>query len=317
MLEIRGLRKAYGEVVALAGVDLDVPRGRIVSLLGPNGAGKTTLVSIVSGLRHADAGTVRVGDVDALRHPQQARQLIGLAPQELGLYPILTVRRNLQVFGELYGLRGTELESRIGETAAALGVDPLLDRKAGELSGGQKRRVHTAIALLHRPPLLLLDEATVGADIETRGELLGLVRRLAHEGKAAVLYTTHYLHEVEELGATVVIIDEGRVIAAGGVEDLIAEHAQPVVEVAFDGQAPLIDVSAPYEVEDDRIRVPSGEPARTAATLLASLGSDADRVRSVEIVRPSLEAVYLALTGKRYDPTGAGVEEEVSGVAAN
>ena len=202
MLRVQGLRKAYGEIVALRGVDLDVASGEIVSLLGPNGAGKTSLVSIVAGLRRADDGLVEVAGLDASRRSAEVRRHIGLAPQDLGIYPVVSVRNNLMLFGELEGMRRRELRSRIDEVCDALDITPLLDRQAGSLSGGQKRRLHTAIALLHKPDLLLLDEATTGADVETRGHLLELVRRLASEG-SAVLYSTHYLQEVESLGATV------------------------------------------------------------------------------------------------------------------
>lgn len=313
MLRVRGLIKAYGPVQALGGVDLDVDPGQIVSLLGPNGAGKTTLVSIIAGLRRADAGRVEVGDLDALARTPAVRRLIGLAPQELGIYPVVTVRRNLQLFGELAGVRRRALRQRVDEVAAALDLDGLLDRLAGELSGGQKRRLHTAIALLHRPPLLLLDEATVGADVETREALLALVRRLADDG-AAVLYSTHYLHEVETLGASVVILDRGRVIARGGVRELLAAHATSVVEFAFADATPPLPLPLRAEpAADGRVRVATEEPARTIAEVSRiAYERDAPLV-GVEILQPSLEAVYLALTGRRY----ADADREVSDVVAS
>ena len=237
MLRAVGLVKSYGEVHALRGVDLDVRRGEIVGLLGPNGAGKTTLVSIVAGLRRPDAGTVTVDGIDVLTHPHRARLRLGLAPQDTGVYPVVTVRNNLKLFGEIAGLRGSTLNRRIGDVAESLDIVDLLDRKAGNLSGGQKRRLHTAIALLHEPPLLLLDEATTGTDVATRKHLLELIGRLAAAG-AAVLYSTHYLHEVEELGARVAIIEEGQVIARGAFTEMIAKHGGAAVELAFDALHP-------------------------------------------------------------------------------
>src|SRR6266508_2227470 len=219
MLHIRGLCKAYGDLKALQGIDLDVRAGEIVALLGPNGAGKTTLVSIVAGLRKADSGTVEVDGLDALRRSAEVRRRVGLAPQDLGVYPVVSVRQNLRLFGELAGVRRTDLKARVDEVAEALNITDLLDRRGGTLSGGQKRRLHTAIALLHRRSLLLLDEATTGADVETRGHILELVRRLAAEG-SAVLYSTHNLQEVEDLSAAVVLLDGGRVIADGGADEL-------------------------------------------------------------------------------------------------
>jgi ABC-type multidrug transport system ATPase subunit len=297
MLHIRGLCKAYGDLKALQGVDLDVRAGDVVALLGPNGAGKTTLVSIVAGLRKADSGSVEVDGLDALRRSAEVRARIGLAPQDLGVYPVVSVRQNLRLFGELAGVHRTELKARIDEVAEALAITDLLDRKGGELSGGQKRRVHTAIALLHRPRLLLLDEATTGADVETRGHILELVRQLAGDG-SAVLYSTHYLAEVETLGSDAAFLDHGRVIARGGVEELIAAHAEPVLELAFDSEVPPIPVHG-ASVDGRRMRIPAPDPAAALVEVIPQVPPG--MLSSVEIVRPSLESVYLSLTGRRYD----------------
>jgi ABC-2 type transport system ATP-binding protein len=246
VLQVRGLRKAYGPTVALAGVDLDVAAGEIVGLLGPNGAGKTTLVSIVAGLRGADGGSVQIGGIDALAHSHRARPLLGLAPQETGIYPTLTCRDNLRFFAELTGLRRRALHAAVESVADALQLTELLDRRAQHLSGGERRRLHTALALVHRPALVMLDEPTTGADVRTRSQLLQLVNDLAANG-SAVVYSTHYLNEIDELGASVLIIDRGRAIARGTVSSLIDAHA-------------------------------------------------------ANAVRPSLEAVFLELTGRQYTP---------------
>jgi ABC-type multidrug transport system ATPase subunit len=320
VLHISGLRKSYGDVEALRGVGLDVAAGEIVALLGPNGAGKTTLVSIVAGLRRADAGVVEVDGLEARRRSAAVRRRLGVAPQDTGIYPVVSVRRNLLLFGELAGLGRSELRGRIDEVAEALDITALLDRQAGKLSGGQKRRVHTAIALLHRPRLLLLDEATTGADVETRGHILELVRRLAAEG-SAVLYSTHYLAEVETLGSAVAILDRGQVIARGDVGELIGSHAVPVVELTFDGEVPAISFDGGSTVEDNRLRLPTRDPAATLVEVVPQVPPGV--LSSVEIIRPSLEAVYLALTGRRYDEADReGARAEVterkgqSGVAA-
>ena len=286
MLSVEGVRKTYGALVALDGVDLSVAAGEIVGLVGPNGAGKTSLVSIVAGLRRADAGRVMVADVDVGRHPDRIGPLVGLAPQELAYYPSITVRDNLVVFAELAGLRRKELRTRIDDIAAALGLTELLGRRAEALSGGQKRRLHTAMAMIHRPPLLLLDEPTVGADIESRGRLLEHVHHLARDEGAAVVYSTHYLPEVEQLGASVAVIDRGRVLARGSLADVLAQYAQAAVELVF--------------ADGERRRIVTDEPARAAADALASLGDDASRLTGVEIVQPTLEGVYLAVTGRRF-----------------
>jgi ABC-2 type transport system ATP-binding protein len=311
MLEVVGLRKAYGTRTALAGVDLEIAPGEIVGLLGPNGAGKTTLVSIVAGLLRPDAGAVRIGTIDALSHPRQTRGLFGLAPQETGLYPTLTCRQNLRFFGELAGLRRRELRNALEDVASALQLTDLLDRQAQHLSGGERRRLHTALALVHRPPLALLDEPTTGADVRTRAQLLELVRELATEG-SAVLYSTHYLTEIEQLGASVAILDRGHVIARGSVAQLMAATGANVVELTFAGPVPPLVASAhgaSVEAEGSILRVRTDDPGKATAAILADLGPRASELRSLEVVQPSLETAYLELTGRRYE------HETASGIA--
>jgi ABC-2 type transport system ATP-binding protein len=299
MLAIRGLHKSYADTVALAGVDLEVPAGTILGLLGPNGAGKTSLVSIVAGLRRPDAGTVHVGGIDVVRFPQRARGLIGLAPQDTGVYTPLSVRNNLRFFAGLAGMRRTEQRERIDEIAGALGLDELLDRRAAELSGGERRRLHTAIALLHRPRLVLLDEPTTGADVRTRSQILHLVRRLADEG-SAVVYSTHYLPEIEELDAFVTFIDAGRIVATGSTAELIQQYGASALELTFVDEVPAVARVDGAQIEGSIVRIPATDPARAAAELLPRLESHAADLRSIEIVRPSLESVFLTVTGRRF-----------------
>jgi ABC-type multidrug transport system ATPase subunit len=297
------LTKSYGAVKALRGADLTVAAGEIVGLLGPNGAGKTTLISVIAGLLRPDDGSVHIDGQDALRGPRQVRGLVGLAPQELGICQAVTVRENLLFFGELSGVRRRTLDRRIDEVSEALGLTALLPRRAGTLSIGQQRRLHTAAALLHRPPLLLLDEPTVGADIHARLAILDVVRRLAQDG-CAVCYSTHYLPEVEELQASVAILESGVVIAHGEVRDLVSAEECCTVEMTFDGPAPM---TWPARVTADevttrgsmlRIRT-RGEPGQAIAAVLADGGTESARLRGVDVIRPSLESVYLRLTGHR------------------
>jgi ABC-2 type transport system ATP-binding protein len=301
VLDVAGVRKAYGEVVALDGVDLTIAPGQILGLLGANGAGKTTLVSIVAGLRAPDAGSVRVGGIDVQSDPIAARRLIGIAPQEIGVYLQLTVRQNLRFFGRLMGLRGRDLERRIDEIGSALSLERLFDRRAFDLSGGEKRRLHTAAAMLHRPPLLLLDEPTAGIDVETRQALLALIKRLAGDG-VGICYTTHYLHEVEALGASVAILERGRVIARGDLDELIAGSGGAVVEIRVAGDVPA-PVAALGTVDGDRslLRIQSEDPTAAVQRALASVARAGETVTSIEIVEPSLESVYLTVTGRRYE----------------
>jgi ABC-2 type transport system ATP-binding protein len=304
-LEIAGVRKAYGTTVALDGVDLVVPAGTIIGLLGPNGAGKTTLVSIVAGLRRPDAGRVHVGGIDITKRPRAARHLVGLAPQDTGVYLPLTVRDNLRMFAGLAGLRGGEMREQIDAVATALSLDALFDRRGSELSGGERRRLHTAMALVHRPRLVLLDEPTTGADVRTRREILELVRSLADDG-SAVVYSTHYLHEIEELQASVAFIDYGRVVAQGELRDLIRQHGSSALELTFARDIPAAVRVEGAVVDGTLVRIPTDDPASTAAQLLRRLGADTAGLSAIEVVRPSLESVFLNITGRRYDH---GVDE--------
>jgi ABC-2 type transport system ATP-binding protein len=289
-------------------VDFEIAPGEITALLGPNGAGKTTLVSIAVGLRRPDAGRVIVNGIDVTVRPLEARRFVGYAPQELAVYPTVSVNENLVYFGELAGLRGQQLRRRVEEVAEALELTPLLERVVRELSGGEKRRVHTAMALLHRPPLLLLDEPTTGVDVLTRARVLEVVRSLAADG-SAVCYSTHYLTEVEVLGADVAILDHGRVIARGSVADLVAAHGGSAVELAFEGEPPALDLTERTEICDGVVRIFTDNPAAAAAAALATLGENARLLRSIEVIKPSLEAVFLALTGRRYEAEVAGARE--------
>ena len=300
ILYTEGVTKSYGDRVVLHGLDLTVEAGEVVGLLGHNGAGKTTFVSAIAGLRPADAGTILVSGIDARRDPVRARGYIGLAPQDLGIYQTQSVRRNLQFFGEMAGLKGSALMARVMEVADELSLTPLLDRPAGRMSGGEKRRLHTGMAMIHSPPLLILDEPTVGADVRTRQEILDAVKRLAAEGRG-IIYSTHYLPEIEELGASVAILQGGKIIARGSIAELVAKHSTQAVELYFEGDPPRLDVG-PYQVTYDGsvMRIMTEEPDTAAAAALARLGSYAHRLRGVEIIRPSLDSVYLALTETRY-----------------
>jgi ABC-2 type transport system ATP-binding protein len=220
MLEAINLRKRYGAVTALDGFDLTIAAGEIVGLIGHNGAGKTTFAEVVTGLVRADEGQVRVDGIDAGRSARTARAHIGYAPQELGLYPTATLRQNLALFGRLNGLRRRALAGAIEATADDLALTEVLDRPVGVLSGGQKRRAQAATALLHEPPVLLLDEPTAGADPVTRDALLAVVAARARAG-AAVCYTTHYLPELDQLQATIAVAERGRVIARGDQATLL------------------------------------------------------------------------------------------------
>lgn len=303
-LSLRAVTHRYGSTTALDDVTFSLAEGEVTGLLGHNGAGKTTLMSLVAGLLRPDGGEIEILGVPLARDPRRARRLLGLAPQELGVYPPLTVRQNLRFFAELAGLRGAALRRRTEEVAEPLGLTDLLERRVAHLSGGEQRRVHTALALLHRPRLLLLDEPTAGVDVETRARLIDHVRELA-AGGTAVCYSTHYLPEVEALDASVAVLDHGRLLARGTLADLVDRHGDSAVELTFAGGPPPALLPWPTTWENGVLRVHLEQPHLAVPEVLAALGGAASGLLNLRVVRPSLESAFLRLTGRPH-PQDAG-----------
>jgi len=314
MLKIQQLRKSYGQQDVLRGVDLNVDAGEIVALIGINGAGKSTLASIVAGLCRADEGRATICGIDALHRPHAARRHFGLVAQEIGLYPTLTGRNNLDFFGRIAGMSSRSLRQRIDELAESLQLTELLEKRVETLSGGQRRRLHTAIAMLHRPGLLWLDEPTVGADIQSRQQLLCEVRRFATEG-SAVVYATHYFPEVEMLGASVAILHRGEIVVRGSMEAILSHHASPSVELEFEGNVPenlRRFITQKTNKETTRIAIPICRPTADLAQIIGNLGEEASRLRGVELHHPSLESAFLSITERQQS---ADMEEPLGAVA--
>lgn len=287
-LVAEGLVKHYDDILALDQFELTANRGEIVGLIGANGSGKTTFVEVVAGLIRPDKGSVRVVGIDVQRAPREARRHLGCAPQDVSMYFSATVLENLRLFGGLVGLRGDALRTAVDEVVAQMRLDDVLDRQVGLLSGGQRRRAQVASVLLGSPPLLLLDEATTGADPTTRESLLAAVRSRAAAG-AAIVYTTHYLPELTELGATLAVIRSGRVIARGDQDTLLA-GLPGEVRMRVDGAVPdrLRDLG---QLVDGELRLPSTDPAQTLADVLAG----GLMPTSIDVHRPTLDDLYHSL----------------------
>ena len=302
VLVATGISESYGQIRALADVTLALSPGEIIGLLGRNGAGKTTLMSILSGLRRPDSGTVEVLGL-SLSENDSVKRHIGLAPQDLGVYPLTTVEENLRFFGKLHGLRRHQLSQRIGEVGESLELTALMRRQAGTLSGGEKRRLHTAVALLHRPRVILLDEPTVGADVETRARILSAVRQLAERG-AAVCYSSHYLQEVQEIATSVAILEAGTLLVHETLARLVERSGGASLEIVFGTTIPAIDLREEFQKDGKVLRIFTDSPALELPRVLDALGGRRADIVSIDILQPSLETVYLSLTGKRYEPDG-------------
>ncbi|MEM6792113.1 MAG: ATP-binding cassette domain-containing protein [Myxococcota bacterium] len=214
MIEVSGVRKTFGAVVAVDDVSFQAPNGRITGLLGPNGAGKTTALRVLSGMLVPDAGTARIDEVDVVADPNAGRARLGLLPDARGLYPRLTARENIRYFGELYGMTGARLHDRVAHLIDLLELGPVADRAATGFSQGERMKVAIARALVHDPPNVVLDEPTNGLDVMSIRALRAFLARLRDEGRC-VLFSSHVMQEVSALCDEIVIISSGRVVASG------------------------------------------------------------------------------------------------------
>jgi ABC-2 type transport system ATP-binding protein len=311
MIELRQLSKTYGAVTALSNLDLSVPEGCLYGLLGPNGAGKTTTLRILATLLAPDRGSVEVDGVDALKHPREVRRLLGYVAQEVAIDKILSGRELLQLQGDLYHLKRTDRDHRIDDLIDRLGMDPWIDRRCGTYSGGMRRRLDLAAGLLHRPRLLVLDEPTVGLDIESRSAIWQLLNQLVEAG-TSVLLSSHYLEEIEALADRMAIIDAGAVIAEGTPTDLKQRLGGDRVTLRvreFSDAQEAARVRSVLEPVEGVRQVVINRAQGFSLNLVIEGESVIDRLRhslegaglpvfALAQSRPSLDDVYLQATGR-------------------
>jgi linearmycin/streptolysin S transport system ATP-binding protein len=299
-LVVRGAEKRYGNVQALAGASLDVRPGELVGLLGPNGAGKTSLIKAIAGRLALDAGTIRIFGREVTR--QDARPEVGVVPQELAIYPLLSARENLEVFGTLCGVSREALQSRVEWALAWSDLKDRAREPTKRFSGGMKRRLNIACSLLHRPTLVLLDEPTVGVDPQSRERIYEMLDALQRDGVSIVL-TTHQLEEAERRCQRVVIIDHGRIVAAGGVAELVQQTLGAARVATITLRTPLADGAAlPEGATLDAARRVISSPVRAVAqdvpALLASAARAGGDVEDLHLSGATLQDVFIALTGR-------------------
>jgi ABC-2 type transport system ATP-binding protein len=303
VLECSGLRKSFGDRLAVTEVGFRIAAGEVYGLLGPNGAGKTTTIRMICGLLLPDAGSIKIAGRDAIGS-LAVKRFIGYVPQDVALYPDLTARENLEFLGRLHGLNGKLLAERVEE---ALTVTDLGDRRNDRLdsySGGMRRRLNIAAGLLNHPKLLILDEPTVGVDPQSRHAILERVQEFGRGGMA-VVYTTHYMEEAERVCTRVGIIDRGRLVAEGTRRELVARlGAQDRIELSANGDAQkLAEVSRAVPgvtsaaVADHTVQLIAADGRRLLPVLLEAAEAAHVSVSSVDVIEPDLEAVFLHLTG--------------------
>src|SRR5512144_1205751 len=236
ILEVNNLVKQYGDFTAVKGISFDIKEGEIFSLLGPNGAGKTTTISMLSTLYAPTSGDAKIGGHSITKEPMAVKQVIGVVPQEIALYEDLTARENLIFWGQIYGLSGGSLNSRVDEVLEQIGLTDKAKNRVKTYSGGMKRRVNIGVGLLHKPRLLFMDEPTVGIDPQSRRAILDTVKDLNEQGMT-VLYTTHYMEEAEELSDRVGIIDHGQLIALGTQKELTQQVGETETLILHIGES--------------------------------------------------------------------------------
>jgi len=304
MIQVEDLHKSYGSLRAVDGISLEIPEGELFGFLGPNGAGKTTTLSMISGLLKPDRGRVSIAEIDVWSSPKAAKRLLGLVPQDLALYEELSARENLMFWGSLFDLPRQRLKASIDLWLDRVGLKDRAKGPVSKFSGGMKRRLNLAIGLVHGPKVVLLDEPTVGIDPQARKNILDIIRDIATEG-TTILFTTHHLEEAEALCDRIAIMDHGRILETGSVEEL--------ARVAGDGD--IVTVNGPFAAGQFRaaseaanlnvltaaentgaVSLKLGE--MNVVALLQKLSERGIEITDVSIQKPSLESVFLKLTGR-------------------
>ena len=305
MLEVKHLTKNYGKLIAVTGVSFRADRGETIGLLGPNGAGKTTTVSIIAGLLSPDSGEVLIEGKQVRSDTDPVKLKIGLVPQDMALYDKLSARDNLTFFAALYSLAGAKAKQAIDDVLNLVGLSDRASDKVEAFSGGMKRRLNLAAALLHDPQILLLDEPTVGVDPQSRNAIFDNLEALKKRGKT-LIYTTHYMEEAERLCDRIVIIDHGKVVADDTLQGL--HKLLPVINVIVieldrvDGFKPEQMLTLPEvksaELKQNTLRVGVHDLSRSAPGILSWLSENGHSYHHVSSEQPDLEIVFLTLTGR-------------------
>jgi len=302
MIEVEQLRKVFGDISAVQDVSFEVRPGEIFGLLGPNGAGKSTTINCACGLLTPTSGRIRIAGNDIVHQGRKARAALGVVPQEIALYQELTVRDNLRYWGAAQGLRNPELKCRATDVMEVIGLADRAREFVKNLSGGMKRRLNFGCGIVHRPSVLLLDEPTVGVDPQSRVRLLELVRQQARGG-TSVLYTTHYMEEAEDLCNRLAIIDHGRIVAQGTLEELralLGERDLVRLTGVFTPAAAFLSIDSVeiLQATSDSLSLSLGNAAARLTAIFAAVAATGSEIRGATVTQPSLESLFIKLTGK-------------------
>ncbi len=317
-IEAQGLVRRFGDLVAVAGVDLQVGQGEVFGFLGPNGAGKSTTVRMLTTLLRPTDGTARVAGFDVVREPVKVRRAIGVALQDAAIDPLMTGRELLGLQSVLHGIPRKEAERRSVELLERVGLTAAADRRVGTYSGGMRRRLDLALSLVHEPEVLFLDEPTTGLDPMSRIALWEEVRSLNTERGTTVLLTTQYLEEADQLADRIAIIDHGRIVREGKADELKAEVGSPTLEVQVppgrgeDARRALVGIGEHRADRGDGVCVGLPEGPGQSAEVIRALDQAGIAVVHLELHQPSLDDVFAEATGRRLEGAedGAAIDED-------
>lgn len=305
IIEVENITKRFNDKLVLDNVSYSVEKGEVFGFIGPNGAGKSTLINIMTSLLVPDSGTIKICGYDIIKEPIKAKECIGYVPQDLSLMEEMNAYDNLEFFGALYGLKGKELKERIREALTVTGLEDTKRKKVKKFSGGMKRRLNIAVAILHHPKVLILDEPTVGIDPQSRNHIFSFIRTICKEWGTTVLYTSHYMEEIEELCKRVFIIDLGKEIAYGNKEEIKASFSSNnkirVETEGINGEVlvRLKEIDGVEKVlEEDNVVFITINPKFILSTALSILESSGVVIKKITYDDIKLEDVFLSLTGK-------------------
>lgn len=305
IIEVKNVTKRFNDKLVLDNVSYEVEQGEIFGFIGPNGAGKSTLINIMTSLLTPDSGTIKICGYDILKEPIKAKECIGYVPQDLALMEEMNAYDNLEFFGALYGLKGKVLKERISEALKVTGLEDSRKQKVKKFSGGMKRRLNLAVAILHHPNVLILDEPTVGVDPQSRNHIFSFVKNICKEWGTTVIYTSHYMEEIEELCKRVFIIDLGKEISYGDREDIKAS-VFPNNKVIIEAQDITGETIMALKDDEGIIKVGDKENSISLtinskfklANTLSLLEKNEVNIKKISYEEPKLEDVFLSLTGK-------------------
>ena len=305
IIEIKNVTKRFNDKLVLDNISYEVEKGEIFGFIGPNGAGKSTLINIMTSLLEADSGTVKICGYDILKEPIKAKECIGYVPQDISLLEELTAYDNLEFFGAFYGLKGKELKERIKEALEVTGLVDKKKEKVKKFSGGMKRRLNIAAAIMHHPKVLIMDEPTVGVDPQSRNHIFNFTKNICKEWGTTVIYTSHYMEEVEELCKRVFIVDLGREIAYGSKEEIkssVFPNNKVIIEASGITAELILNISKIRGIlnvkeNQDSIILTIDSNFKLNSVLLI-LEENKINIKKISYEEAKLEDVFLALTGK-------------------